>query len=97
MPSMADAWNNGLEEAVTRLREHLGEPVIRFDARDRSALAFVLDRARENVYVTRFYEDSIGGVYATKELAQAAIDAMEDASGWKVERYGIRLAVAEEG
>lgn len=42
-------WNNGLEEAIKRLEEHL-RPVIgenpppkRFDARDKAALRYILE------------------------------------------------------
>ena len=37
------AWSNGIEEALDRMRDHLGDKVIKFDARDRQALKFILD------------------------------------------------------
>jgi len=40
---MAEQWRNCLEEAAQRLRAHVDERPVRFDARDRSALQFVLD------------------------------------------------------
>lgn len=42
-PIGVDEWGNGPQEAIKRLREHLGEHPIRFDARDRAALKFILD------------------------------------------------------
>ena len=38
-----DTWQNGLDEALERLREQVRPNPPRLDARDRSALAFVLD------------------------------------------------------
>lgn len=36
-------WQNGITEACERLRAHLKPAPVRFDARDRQALAYVLD------------------------------------------------------
>lgn len=38
----ANTWRNGLKEAVERMREHLGSIQLRFDARDKLALRFIL-------------------------------------------------------
>jgi hypothetical protein len=40
----ADAWRGGLKEAVERMREHLGAVQLRFDARDKQALRFILGK-----------------------------------------------------
>lgn len=36
-------WNNGYEEARGRLEDHLKDPTLRFDSRDREATAWLLN------------------------------------------------------
>ena len=57
----ADGWQNGIAEAVERLRELLGPTPPRFDARDRQALAFVLDLVtpKPDPYVMRTFPLSV--------------------------------------
>jgi hypothetical protein len=41
-------WNNSLEEAVNRMKDHLfATKPIRFDARDYGALAYIIDTIEE--------------------------------------------------
>lgn len=40
-------WENGLTEAIERLRAHLRDTHVRFDARDRAALDYVLTFAED--------------------------------------------------
>lgn len=41
-------WQNGIDEAAERLTAHLSETTIRFDARDREALRFLIWYAKES-------------------------------------------------
>lgn len=96
---MADAWKNGLPEAIARLREHLGgKPPPRFDARDKSALAFVLDTMakpakRWAVVFGNYSPSEVESTHDTREAAEDAAEKLNDEaeergeSGmWEIER-----------
>jgi hypothetical protein len=52
-----------------------------------------------NVFISRFYEDTIGGVFTTREAAQEDCDrhnAKPDVSGWEVEQWEVQGAFPHE-
>lgn len=92
---MADDWNNGIDEAVSRLHEHLDGPnPVRFDARDRAALAFVLvalERTRARVSAL------VELISVACPLGWAAGQDLEMARAWEIRAEALIRGPAAPG
>ena len=89
-------WQNGLEEAVARMHEHLASgEAIKFDARDRLALAFILRKViSPDQWVVRFsnYEPAeIDSIHFSKAAAEARMAALDKENPtctmWEIEKW----------
>lgn len=94
---MADQWTNGLDEAIERMRQHVtAKPPVRFDARDRSALAFLIaevERLRKPqrqwaVIFGDYYPREVDSLHDTREAAEKAAEDLGD--GYEVEEMTVQ-------
>lgn len=113
-PGWDGKWGNSVAEAVARMREHLAKDgcgqskPVKFDARDRLALEFLLERvaARDLIYpVVASYngdcEIMVDGVYATVALAKLAAERSneekDDGPTWEAQCWRVRTDLPKPG